>query len=1187
MKNYMGQQITRFFGVLLAAGSWLGSMAQTTYSWNPAGPIYTAGRARNMVVDKNDPTGNTLYVGSTSSGVFKSTNGGTTWAPVDDQGSVRNISYMAQSSDGTIWVATGEGFLRFGQRAKAQKGTGLYKLVGNQLQNVKDTLPVGSVITRIACHPNDPNKIALATNLGIVVSTNGGSSFSVLSLPGFTVSPAYVTGMDVKFDNAGILYASAGSEWGWSASIYSNVESKVYKSTDASLSALINITPSNSAVGDTRYGRIELAVAPSNNNVVYASCAAKSTANPTTGVLGAPASATLKALYVSYDAGSSWALVTQGSSQLDPLSNGGTIASGDYAHIIMVSPTDPNTLFYGGYAFYVYQRTSGTNQNPIGAFTRLSFSNIPNFPIYIHENIHDIKIVNKSGKNVFYFITDAGIYRSVDLQNLNQTTPPSYQPFYKGLVTGQFNSVSMMRYPIGANTSTSSASGQSVTPYSGFIGGTGGNGLNYYSGTFEQVTQEVSYLGGEIYNAELSKILDGAAIMSTGNGAIYRSTNVRTSAPTPVNINRYSGALSKTAPTSEQFLNTGISTGTPFRLWENYGQLANSPDYAIFYNDSDYFNATMIGLATLTTQSTFSISFGRPNAYAMIDSIVIRTATVTIANNDAPNVGTPFTGSDLKDIFIKFNNNYVLTGTTTTLSPVSVVGPYNTSSPPTLLVNTATNQNIITVSFNGAPFANKTATFPKVSDPAAYYRVFATVFYRYKAGDVVSVTDNNISTRAETYTGTLTSPLRWTRTFNNVNPNPTGPKTGTSQATQVNTATNPVFRIPTKRSARLALVLNNGNITLNNLNPYAIVVCKSPLNLNDPLNFVRVSQSGCYSDNSSGLPTTNTINIPGKPILLEWSHGGTEIYYATDDNKLYRVSHITDIMDLSPSSYKGKLYTDVFSYANPLNANTLNPNCPYRTTLIGTFNKPISSISVSKDDKNLVVTLTGSGSGGSVWYNSNDASKSDVSNIGWSQKGDFSTGSYTTTNTYCSMMEKDDNKKVFVGTDKGVAYTNDITSASPVWVDINSTSAAGAQLPNVQVFDIKQQVLDPWDCYNSGQIYIATYGRGIWTSSNFLRGYYTGVESAAQSDKESVLRLFPNPTNNQVNIEFNGIGGEQASVEVMDISGRLVLSENLGTLEYGETSHTLNLENFNSGVYLVNIKSTAGTKRVAKLVVAK
>jgi hypothetical protein len=1206
MNNYMAHKITKVLS-LLAFTSSLGLLeAQSTYTWNPAGPIYTAGRARNMLVDKNDPTGKTLYIGSTSSGIFKTVDGGTQWNPLDDQGSVRNISYLAQDKNNKIWASTGEGFLRFGQKAKAQKGTGLYTLVGTGLTLVQPASVVGEVITRIACDPSNASRVAIASNKGILVSTDGGSSFNSLALPGFT-STTFVSGLDVKFSGDGTLYCSAGSEISYSGN--ATVYSKVYKA-DVGLTTLTNITPTNSGLTDANYGRIELAVAPSNNSVIYASCAVKATGNPTTTVLGSGSSAVLKAIFVSYDAGTTWGLVLKGASQNDPLGNGGSIASGDYAHVIVVNPTNPDELFIGGYTLAIFTRKGGSNASPTGVWSRPSqyfFLFIQN---YIHENIHDIKIVPTAGGNTrYYCITDAGVYRSSDLTWYDTFYSGSFQPFYTGLVTGQFNSVAIERYPIGANTSSNAASGTSVTPYSGFIGGTGGNGLTYYSGTYSLVTKEESYLSGEIYGAELSRILDGAAFMSTGGGLLLRSTNIKTSDPTTVRINKYSNSISELAPTPINFDNVGFTTGTPFKLWENYGQLApgTSPDKVYFYNDSVRLPYSILTVATLTSQSTFTFSAGRPpeSENALIDSIVVRTGTVGLTTATFAKLPIPFTGTSIKDINIKLTNNYALTGSVT-VPPISQIkGPENLMSQASVTLNSVTKTDIISVTFPSPPFATYTtpyypttassASTAVVGDPAAYFRVYATIFYKHKAGDPVKVIDENISTKTASYTGVLDADRRWTRTYTNVNANPNGPKVGVNSVSVVNPATNLPYKIPTSQSARLAVIMNIPDITSNSgtniavPNPYAIVVSKSPLNVNDPLNFVRVSQSGCYTDNSSGIATTNTISIPGRPTLLEWSKGGTELYYATDDNKVYRVSHITDIMDLSQSSksnYKGKFYTDIFTYSAPISSGTLNSVSPYRTTLIGTFPKPISSISVSKDDKTLVVTLTGTVAGAAVMSHTNDARTSDQSNIGWVTKG-AATGPLQDVNTYCSIIESSDPNKVLVGTDNGVAYTDNFTSTTPTWKNINDVSATSAKLPNVQVFEMKQQTLGSNDCYNSGQIYIATYGRGIWTTSNFLRPYFVDVKEFDRELTENSLQIFPNPANTQVTVRFAGVDGETATVQVMDISGRMVQSENLGKLGYGEVVKSIELNNLSTGIYMVNVSSSSGQKRVAKLIVTK
>ncbi|MBL7903095.1 MAG: T9SS type A sorting domain-containing protein [Bacteroidia bacterium] len=1320
-----------------------GLIEAQNFNWAPAGPIYSAGRSRNMVIDKSDVSGKTLFVGSTTSGVFRSIDGGANWAAMDDQGTVRNISYMAQASDNIIYVGTGEGFLRPGQKAKAQAGTGLYKLNGNTLVPVAGSAITGTVINRIACHPTNSNIIALATNLGVLISTDGGTSFNAASVPNTTVN--VTVGIDVKFNSAGILFFSIGNSEGTSS--LATVATKVYKSTDNTLSSFTNITPVSAVLSDSNYGRIELAVSPSSPNVIYASCAKKYTNN---------SSASLQGLFVSDDAGANWGLIVQGSSQIDPLSNGGTIATGDYSQVILVNPTNPGQLFIGGYYFFVWTKTSASYvNNPIGLWAQAGSPFASGSPFYLHENIHDIKIAGSGSTAKFYFITDAGIYRSSDIVSVNQNFPPSFQPFYKGLVTGQFNSVSIESFPLGANTGSNAVPGSAVVPYSGFIGGTGANGLTYYSGTADNVSSEISYLSGEVYNAEYSKILSDAALTTVGTGGLYRTTNAKNANPALVNVNYYSGALSKVAPTAADFVNTGYATsGTPFKLWENHGQVSPTPDNAVFYNDSSRFQASMIGLATLTTQTSFSFQAARPNKFALIDSIVIRTATVTVPG--APVLNVPFSGSDRKDLMITLNPSYSV-GSTTTVPSFTVVNvtPGTTSESPYGLnpssnalhgvtLNAQSLSDNISITFTAPPFANKTQTFANVPDPASYYRVFATVFYKYKAGDTIQVVDNNISTKTTSYTAVLTNSLSWrygpapayTLVANTATPvlNPTfvvtpGNATSNSATITVNnwlampytitttgdytlsvppvehtitatstlvsptsytlfpgaitqtnavfvvtptattiytitanngTATadtystigastfvldpgnvnqasniftvnltasavftlqglssntltglntsatttlnpirtfstvggtgyppfpsnNPTVKIPMVRSARLALALNYQQITGG---ANAIVVSKAPLNLNDPLNFVRVSQSGCLTDDANGAPTNSTISIPGKPTLIEWSKKGTELYYATDDNKLYRVSHITDIMDLSPSSYSGKFFTDVFAYnggsPSTPNAATINPVSPYRTTLIGSFTKPITSINITNDDAFMALTFNDpapTGTAGIVMYNTNSIKTSNSTNIGWSKRDGTGLSNVV---TYCALLEANDNKKMFVGTDNGIYYTPDVTSASPAWVKANN-----GILPNVQIFDIEQQTLNNSSCYNSGQIYVATNGRGIWTNNAYLNSYYVSVEEFDDKVTENNITMYPNPTSGAVTIEFETENNEEATIQVFDLNGRMVKSLPAQKAGTGMMKQTLETGDLNAGIYIISVSGDSNVKRAAKLIVTK
>ncbi len=1332
--------------VALFATDSLTAQSVSNLKWSQAGPVYASGRSRNMIVDKSDPTGNTLYVGSVTSGLFTSTTGGNQWSAVTSPAGIPpNISYLAQLQDNSLLIATGEGFLRPGPKSKALLGTGLYKLSGSTLTQVQTASVVGTEINKIAVNPNDAQKFALATNKGIYVTTNGGTSMNLITASNLTFTTNVYYGLDVKIDNSGILYLVVGSE----RSVAGSGPSKVLRSTDANFTSFTDVTPSNSLVFDQNYGRCEVAIAPTDNKVVYVACAGKYT--------GAPFSSNLTALYVNYDivnTPTNWQVVLLGSTQNDAFGNGsGNIATGDIAQAMKVDPFNANNVFLNGYQSYYFQKTGTSGTGPVGTWTKLGNSLVSNIPLYLHENVHDLQFVT-SGNAIsrYYFITDAGIYRSVD-------NCLSFQPFYNGIITGQYNSVAVERYPLGVGGNSASAT---YTPYSGFVGGTNGSGVNYFSGNYPNVTKELNFVSGDVYAAEYSKLLPNAVMFSTSNGVIYQTADIRSTEP---DIKKFLRQTSN--QTVADFANTNYNlTGTPFKLWENYGQVNSigTPDSAVFYNDTVRFQASIQTVANLTTQATFSFSANRPNRFAKIDSVVIRTATVNLPLTPSQ-VQTPFSASDKKDIFISIPSAY--TTTSAAISGVNYFGPVNSASS-SIVVNDNTKTDLITVTYTSPPFANKT-TFSTSIDVAGYYRVFATVFYKYKAGDSVFVADNSISNNARVFKTILTNTntstaldntgsLRWklgatgfpfvltalqpssltinSPSFTIINsfgqsqgqatPNFTVRPSTQSNYTVITTGssfnytalplnyvittsvpasqgtiapsytllpgnitqTNPNFTISantvtssttytiagssgTNSSISFSTintasyVLNPGNINqsspvFNNLavgsytvvslsgntqaapnrtatpslptqtvytagynspqfysnNPrvkiatdiscklaYAygnggnngVYVSRNALNLNDPMSHVLVSRNNALTCDANGVSTNSTIAITGSVTLLEWGKFGRELYYATSDNKLYRVNNLFTIMDSTALCYGGKLHSGIFTFSNTIapptytvtGSNTPNPRSPYRTTLLGTFTKPIRSIAITNNDNTMALTFDGSSNDTIVLLSSNNIRTSNFSNINFQNK----TGSVnpvppgTRINTYCSIFEKDDNKKLLVGTNDGLYGTNDVTSGTATWA---LASDGSTPLPRLQVFDIKQQVLNPWDCYNSGQIYLATGGRGVWTNRDFSKPFVVGVEDNSLGKAyETNLSIFPNPTSSNATILFNSKDGETARVAVLDLTGKAILSNNLGKLYSGETSFTLETANLPAGIYLVNIESDANVKRVAKLIVTK
>ena len=246
-------------------------IAATT--WNFSGPTNIGGRITDLAIDPTN--GNTVYAATAGGGVWKSTDGGLTFAPAWPADNVQTTGAIAIAPNGTLFLGTGEsnpggGSITYG-------GTGIYRSSdgGASWQNVG--LPTSYAFGRIAVSPVDSNTIfaAAAGNLfvpggerGLYRSTDGGNTWSLV-LPGANATTGAV---DVVIDpqNPQIVWAAMWDHLRIpSFRNYGGLGSGVYKSIDGGTtwSPVTGITLNDPVHG---MGRIGLAVAPSNDNDVYA-----------------------------------------------------------------------------------------------------------------------------------------------------------------------------------------------------------------------------------------------------------------------------------------------------------------------------------------------------------------------------------------------------------------------------------------------------------------------------------------------------------------------------------------------------------------------------------------------------------------------------------------------------------------------------------------------------------------------------------------------------------------------------------------------------------------------------------------------------------------------------------------------------------------------------------------------------
>lgn len=92
---------------------------------------------------------------------------------------------------------------------------------------------------------------------------------------------------------------------------------------------------------------------------------------------------------------------------------------------------------------------------------------------------------------------------------------------------------------------------------------------------------------------------------------------------------------------------------------------------------------------------------------------------------------------------------------------------------------------------------------------------------------------------------------------------------------------------------------------------------------------------------------------------------------------------------------------------------------------------------------------------------------------------------------------------------------------------------------------------------------------------------------AQRMEEEAVtttsLNIYPNPATSQVNIKFSTMEEGNYSINLMDMTGRMVKSE-LDNASLGENSHILNLDGISKGLYFVTIQK-GQTMLKSKLVV--
>ena len=110
--------------------------------------------------------------------------------------------------------------------------------------------------------------------------------------------------------------------------------------------------------------------------------------------------------------------------------------------------------------------------------------------------------------------------------------------------------------------------------------------------------------------------------------------------------------------------------------------------------------------------------------------------------------------------------------------------------------------------------------------------------------------------------------------------------------------------------------------------------------------------------------------------------------------------------------------------------------------------------------------------------------------------------------------------------------------------------------------------------------YFSGWGKAPYISLNF--DPTIGINES--STEISGVSIYPNPSSSSVNLEMNIANPSEVSIQVTDLSGKIVATQNLGFLPLGKNQTTIQSASFNNGLYYVTISSngTSVTKKFIK-----
>ena len=449
--------------------------------------VTDTGRVRSFVTHPTDP--NVLYVAFSGGGVWKTADGGVSWRSLTESlGSLSTGWLASDPNDGNVlYLGLGDPF--------DGTGIGLVKSSdGGNTWSKPVFLGDSQVTTQVMVAPGDSKVVLATTDRGLFRSVNAGATFKPVALPtGRNLVPY---GWSIAWAGDGNFVVAVEAD---PFAAGGTTDGQVF--TSANNGASWARATGMAAPGGV--GRITVAAAPSNRNIVYA--------------VASNFGGNLADYFKSVDGGATWTALRATAKNVRYVNpTPSTMYPGQlfntqgwYDQMAIVSPTNPNVVDFGG-ALHNARTTDG------GQTWRITTDWLGQYGLpYVHADTH-AAAYDASG--AFLLGTDGGIFRSTD----------GGATFSDALNVGI---VTHLVYNLGSSKASPAA----------VIGGMQDNGTRVRSGSTSIFNQTIGGDGfgcdihatngqlvlGSLYNTRIQKSLDGgltfgaacAGISECGTGA--------------------------------------------------------------------------------------------------------------------------------------------------------------------------------------------------------------------------------------------------------------------------------------------------------------------------------------------------------------------------------------------------------------------------------------------------------------------------------------------------------------------------------------------------------------------------------------------------------------------------------------------------------------------------------------------